>query len=317
MQRTGLTGLLACAALLVACTGTAPLAPKAVDLNRAGSDALAAGDLETAEARFALALEYHPRFVEALTNLGLVEMQRGNLARARLHFERARRINSDLAQPHHALGVLAERERRPDVAAEHYRDSLKVNPGFGPSRANLGRLLFAAGRYDDAREQFLRLVEVDPGQLAGRTGLAETLLMLGREAESDAVVDKARQDFGDAPEIALLLARRGIRHGAFAEPESLLLPLTSMRDDNARAAWSWIATARLARNDLHGAFEAAEKAFSLDRDDPVATYVVAMALRSKKDRRALAWLERAHLLAPHNDVVSSELERARAEEKRH
>jgi hypothetical protein len=40
-----------------------------------------------------------------------------------------------------------------------------------------------------------------------------------------------------------------------------------------------------------------------------------MALRTKGDRRALAWLERAHLLAPHNAVVSNELEKARAEEK--
>src|SRR5262245_19157524 len=117
---------------LLGCTGTAPLPPKAVELNQAGTEALAQGNLETAEARFALALEFHPRFVEALTNLGLVEMQRGNLTRATLLFERARRINSDLAQPHHALGVLAERERRPDVAAGHYRDALRVNPGFGP-----------------------------------------------------------------------------------------------------------------------------------------------------------------------------------------
>jgi tetratricopeptide (TPR) repeat protein len=315
MVPTGLVAVFACSLLGLGCTGTAPLAPKAVALNRAGSEALASGDLETAEARFALALEYHPRFVEALTNLGLVEMQRGNLARARLHFERARRINSDLAQPHHALGVLEERERRPDLAAEHYRDALKVNPGFGPSRANLGRVLFAAGRYDEAREQFLRLVEVDPGQLGGRVGLAETLLQLGRESESDAVVDKARDDFGDAPEITLLLARREVRRGAFAEAETALLPVAAGRDDNARAAWGWIATARLARSDLTGAFEAAEKAFALDRDDPVATYVVAMALRAKKDRRALAWLERAHLLSPQNDVVATELERARTEAK--
>jgi tetratricopeptide (TPR) repeat protein len=313
MQRIGLVGFLAGVALSAGCAGTAPLAPKAVALNRAGSEALAAGDLETAEARFALALEYHPRFVEALTNLGLVEMQRGNLARARLHFERARRINSDLAQPHHALGVLAERERRPDVAAEHYRDALKVNPGFGPSRANLGRILFAAGRYHEAREQFLRLVQVDPTSLAGRTGLAETLLQLGRDAESDAVVDQARDDFGDTPELALLFARRSIRRGAFEEAEAALLPLASARDDNARAAWSWIAAARLARSDLPGAFEAAEKAFTLDRDDPLATYVVAMALRAKKDRRAVAWLERAHLLSPQNEIVATELEKARSE----
>jgi len=268
---------------------------------------------EQAEARFALALEYHPRFVEALTNLGLVEMQRGNLARARLQFERARRINPDLAQPHHALGVLAERERRPDIAADHYRDALKVNPGFGPSRANLGRVLFAAGRFHEAREQFLRLVEVDPGQLAGRTGLVETLLQLGREDDSNTVLDKAHDDFGDVPTVLLLLARRSIRRGAFDEAEAILLPLTRERDDNARAAWGWIATARLARSDVNGALDAADSAFRLDRDDAVATYVVAMALRSKKDHRALAWLERAHLLAPNNGLVSAEIERARAE----
>ena len=69
------------------CSGTTPLPAKAAELNRAGAHALAEGDLTTAEARFALALEYHPKFVEALTNLGLVEMQRGNLARARLLME--------------------------------------------------------------------------------------------------------------------------------------------------------------------------------------------------------------------------------------
>jgi tetratricopeptide (TPR) repeat protein len=297
------------------CAGTAPLQPKAVQLNRAGTEALAAGDLETAEARFALALEYHPRFVEALVNLGVVEMQRGNFARARLEFERARRINADLAQPHHALGVLAERERRPDVAAEHYREALKVNPGFGSSRANLARMLFAAARYDEAREQFLRLVEADPGLLAGRAGLAETLLQLDRQEESDAVVDKALHDLGQAPELGLLVARRKIRQGDSAAAETMLLALTGSSDDNARAAWSWVAMARLSRGDSTGALEACERTFALDRNDALATYVVAMALRSTGDGRALAWLERAHLLAPHNAVVEGELQRARLETK--
>jgi tetratricopeptide (TPR) repeat protein len=293
------------------CAGTAPLQPKAVQLNRAGTEALAAGDLPLAEARFALALEYHPRFVEALVNLGLTEMQRGNFERARVLFERARRINSDLAQPHHALGVLAERERRPDVAAEHYREALRVNPGFAASRANLARMLYAAGRYDDAREQFLRLVEVEPTSLVGRTGLAETLLQLGRDDESDAVVDRAVRDFGNRPELLLLDARRRLRRGDAVAAQAVLLPLTGAKDDNARAAWSWIAMARLSLGDHAGALEACESAFALDRDDALATYVVAMTLRATHDNRALTWLERAHLLSPHNAVLSDELTRAR------
>jgi tetratricopeptide (TPR) repeat protein len=298
-------------ALCLAC-GTAPLAPKAVALNQAGTEALAQGNLEIAEARFALALEFHPRFVEALTNLGLVEMQRGNLTRAKILFERARRINADIAQPHHALGVVAERERRPDIASDHYREALRVNPGFGPSRANLARMFFAAARYDEAREQFTRLVEVEPSLLAGRTGLAETLLQLGREAESDDVLERARENFGETPEIVVLEARRHLRRGSIAEAESLLLPLTQGHDDTARAAWSWVAAGRLAAGDRAGALHAAERAFLLDRNDAVATFVVAIALAEAKDPRAASWLERARALAPRSPMLALELARVRS-----
>ena len=138
------------------CAGTAPLPPQAVALNRAGAEALAKGDLETADARFSLALEYSPRFVEALVNQGLLELQRGNFERARELLMRARRLNTDVAQPHHALGILAERQARPDEASRHYYDALAVDPGFAPSRAPLARLLFDAGMLDDALSQFRR-----------------------------------------------------------------------------------------------------------------------------------------------------------------
>jgi tetratricopeptide (TPR) repeat protein len=305
MRSLWLLGLFFLASVSLACAGAAPLAPKAVTLNQAGAEALAQGNLELAEARFALALEFHPRFVEALANLGLVEMQRGNLTRAKLLFERARRINADLAQPHHALGVVAERERRPDIAADHYREALRVNPGFGPSRANLGRMLFAAARYHEAREQFARLVEVEPALLAGHTGLAETLLQLGREEESDAVLDRAHAAFGGAPELILLDARRSLRHGAYADAEAHLTALAEGNDDTARAAFSWLAAARLASGDPTGALSAAEKALRLDKNDAIATYVVAMTLADTNDPRAPAWLERARALSPRNPVLAA------------
>ena len=44
--------------LLAACAGAAPLPPKAIQLNDQGTQALAEGDLETASARFEVALEY-------------------------------------------------------------------------------------------------------------------------------------------------------------------------------------------------------------------------------------------------------------------
>jgi tetratricopeptide (TPR) repeat protein len=176
--------LLALPIFCLGCAGSAPLPAKALDLNQAGVAALAAGDLETADARFSLALEYNPHFVEALTNQGLVELQRGNFDRARKLFTRARRLNPDVAQPHHALGVLAERERRPDLASENYYEALRVDPGFAPARSNLAHLLYEGGLYEDALVQFKRLVEVTPDDPEAFAGLAGTLLHLERVGAS-------------------------------------------------------------------------------------------------------------------------------------
>ena len=46
--------------LLVACKSAVPLPEKALALNSSGIEALGRGDLETADARFSLALEYSP-----------------------------------------------------------------------------------------------------------------------------------------------------------------------------------------------------------------------------------------------------------------
>jgi Flp pilus assembly protein TadD len=282
----------------VACKGAAPLPPKAIELNRTGVEALEAGDLETADARFALALEYNPRFVEPLVNQGLVELQRGNFKRARQLLSRARRINADIAQPHHGLGVLSEREHRPDIASKHYREALAVDPGFAPARNNLARLLFAAGQYEHAREEFKRLVEVAPDEPAGYSGLAESLLHLNRTIEADAIVREGYKKFPDSAELTMLQARTLLRGGNPDAAVEMLTPLARGRDDTAVIALGWLATAELARNQPRFAVGAAKKALSLDPHDPVAVYALATALSELGDPGAAAWVERAKKLAP-------------------
>ncbi len=297
---------------LPACTGAAPLPPKALALNRAGVEALQHGDLETADARFSLALEYNPHFVEALTNMGLVEMQRGNFDRARELLKRARKLNPDIAQPHHGLGVLAEREHRPDVAEKHYRAALSVDPGFAPSRANLARLLFRTGRIERARIQFKRLVEVAPEDPAGYEGLAESLLRLGRFRESEQITEKASGLFPGSAEICILSARAKLRHGHAGEALEMLSPLADSHDDTAVAALGWIATAELALGHPERAARTAERALRLEPGDPVSVYALAMALHALRDPGAHAWLVRAQRLSPDNPEITRALAGERA-----
>ena len=266
--------LLALLAVATGCSTVPPLPPKAAELNRAGAEALAEGDLELAAARLNVAIEYSPRFTEAWVNLGLVEMKKGHFDKALKALGKARSFNADLPAPHHALGVLDEYRHKEGGAEKHYRAALKVDPGFAASRANLARLLFARGAFEEANEQFLRLTEVAPNEIAGFSGLVESLLRLGREGEADDVLAKARARFGETEEFLLLHGRQLLRRGAFVEAEQVFGRVSGSADEERRAAaWAWIAVSRLERNDREAARAAARESQKLDAKNPVAGFV--------------------------------------------
>jgi tetratricopeptide (TPR) repeat protein len=292
--------------LLAGCASSAPLPPKAIELNQSGAAALAAGDLTTAEARIGLALEYNDRFVEAWVNYGLIELRRGNFREAEKHFKRARDINPDLPTPHHGLGLLFDKRGVPKEAEKNYREALKVDPGFTASRVNLGKDLFADGRFDEAQEQYLRLTQVAPETLEGWLGLVECLWQLERGKDAGIVLENAHRIFGDGvPELQMLLGRHLLREDKYEAAEGLFANLTTHADPSRRAhAWSWIAFARIGMSDPDGAVRAASEALKIDRDQSVATYAMGLALRMKGSPEAEGWLERSHQLSPRNAAVA-------------
>jgi len=294
--------------VLVGCSAGAPLPPTAAALNAAGVSALAQGDLETADAHLSLALEYSPRFVEALVNLGLVELERGNFTRARTLFERARRANPDMAQPHHALGILAEREHRPDRASAHYYEALRVDPGFAVARDNLARLLFAGGFVEEALVQYQRLVALVPGDPHAGAGLVEALVRLHRYDEADRWLDSLLVQTPDAPELGLLEARRALRHGDRAQAFARLRSLGERHDELGAAALGFLASAELSEGNTEQAVRTARHALALDPNSTVATYTLALALGALASPDAVAWVRRARRTAP-NDPLLTELER--------
>jgi Flp pilus assembly protein TadD len=276
MKAAAIFGLLAA---LASCASTVRLPRQAIELNTAGAQALLRGDLPAAEACFSVALEYSPRFVEAWVNLGYVELRRGNFEQARRDFTKGRDLNQDIPAPHHALGLWADKAGRGEEAEKYYRSALKVDPGFVPARANLARRLFARGQYEDAREQFQRLEHVAPDVVDGWAGEGETLLQLGRGAEADEVVTRARERFGDAPALMLLVGRQMLARGEWTDAEAVLAPLVGERDrGRACAALAWIAVGRVGRGDVAGALAAARAALAIDRDDETARYALTLAL---------------------------------------
>jgi tetratricopeptide (TPR) repeat protein len=291
------------ALLLAGCTAGVPLPPRAVALNNAGIEALAAGDLEGADAQLSLALEYSPTFVDALVNLGLVELQRGNFERARTLFTRARRLNPDVAQPHHALGVLAERTGRPDQASAHYYEALRVDPGFSPARANLCRLLFAAGLLDEALVQYRRLLATTPADSAARAGMIETLERLGRHTEAGTELSRALAADPGSRELRLLEGRSLLRRGQVEQALERLVSLAERSDELGARALAFAGAAELARGNVARAAGAARAALAVSPDDAVAIYVLALALERAGSPDAAPWLERARAILPRDPLL--------------
>ncbi|MBK6812268.1 MAG: tetratricopeptide repeat protein [Sandaracinaceae bacterium] len=85
--------------------GLPPVAVAAQRHNDAGTELLAGNHLDDAEARFRLALEYHPHFAEAHLNLGLVLLARGRQGEAGEHLRTAVELDEDYAEAHGNLGV--------------------------------------------------------------------------------------------------------------------------------------------------------------------------------------------------------------------
>lgn len=292
--------LVALACCAAACSSAPPLPPAALAHNAAGAEALAQGDLETASANLEVAVEYNPEFVDAVTNLGLVEMGRGNFDRARQLFERAKRLNPDFAQPHHSLGVLAELEHRPDVASEHYEAALKIDPGFAAARGNLARLLLQAGHVEHAMLQFRKLVQVDALHAVGHAGLTECLIKLDRLHEAEAQLEQARSLLGDLPQLTLQQARLELQRGELDRARATLAPLTRGHDDVAVAALAWSAVADLGASQAESALAHARRAYALDPEHPLTLYALAIALDDLQDAERVAWLERARAANPGN-----------------
>jgi Tfp pilus assembly protein PilF len=257
-------------ALLCACASSAPLPAKAIALNQAGAEAAARGDLSTAEARLALALEYNPKFTEAWVNLGLVELRRGNLERANADFREARKLNEDLPTPHHGLGLVAERRGEALEAESYYRAALRVDPGFAAARINLARSLFARQKFEESRSEFLRLTQVAPDQVSGFAGLAETLLRLVRVAEAKASLDEAETRFPKSPELALVRGRVALSEERFDDARAALEIAATARDRFVLAsALAHLGLLALGRGDRAEAQRLAARAGEQNKEDPM------------------------------------------------
>lgn len=122
-----------------------------------------AGDFETAEHQFRLAIELEPNMAAALTNLGNLVHRQGELEEARRLYERA--LEHDPSQPEarYNLANLLEDLGETDLAIAELRKVCAAAPEFADAHYNLGIMLAQVGGTAQAKQYLERYLELDAG----------------------------------------------------------------------------------------------------------------------------------------------------------
>ncbi len=117
---------------------------------------------------------------------------------AELEFQRALRLNPNLAQTRHWHAMFLAARRRFDEALTEIHRARELDPLSLVVQCGIARILHFAGRYEEAKAEYERLLKLDPSFIRARLDLTMTLLAMGRYREAREGLDKTDQSSMEA-----------------------------------------------------------------------------------------------------------------------
>ena len=159
----------------------------------------------------------------ALTGLAMIEVARGQIDDAIIHFRHALGLRDGNAAAHYGLGLALSQQRKTDEAIEHWQKSLELQADNLNARNNLGAALAGIGRTPEAIEQWQQALAFDPDNGNAANNLAWVFAtspdaILRDGAKAVAYAKRATQvPGGDNPLVYRTLAAAYAENRQFAE----------------------------------------------------------------------------------------------------
>ena len=132
--------------------------------NNLGVVQLDKGNLDNAINDYERALQLHPEYPEALYNLGSAVLQKGKTDKAIELCEKALKLQPTDADAQVVLGNALMSRQDVDSAITHYRQALKLRPDDPNAHHNLGIALQQQGQLEEAAREFERAGEGSPNR---------------------------------------------------------------------------------------------------------------------------------------------------------
>jgi predicted CXXCH cytochrome family protein len=142
------------------------------------------GDRQGSAAELLTALRIYPRFLRALTYLGITYAESGDPATAAGILNSAARLYPNDAGAHFNLGIAYGATGTGDEIGE-YRRALEIDPDLVPVYLNLGAALYNKGQYEDAIQVYRKGIEINPLVASLHYSLGVALQHEGKKQEAE------------------------------------------------------------------------------------------------------------------------------------
>ena len=156
------------------------------------SDAMAAGRLDEAIAKFGQIVAKAPTCRDCYYNLGLANAKKGQYAEAEAAFLKVVQLAPSSADAYTGLANIYNAQKKFDQAAQASAKAAELSGGAGGAGAesayNQGVVMWNAGKYAEAKAQFEAAVKADPSMAMAHYQLGMANLNLGQ-------IPQARQAF--------------------------------------------------------------------------------------------------------------------------
>jgi tetratricopeptide (TPR) repeat protein len=290
-----IVALLVCAALAVADQRPASDFARGVQLQRSG-------DLHGARAAYEAALRANPRSVEALSNLGMVQLTLGRHEEAIQCFSQALAIQPELPGVRQYLGLAYYKGGEFARARTELETVIRKQPRDAKSQHLLGLVRLGEGDLEHAVTELNKAVLLEPGNVAAAQTLATTWLALRNTAEAKKVLDGplSRVDTADTRMI------RGLYHHATRDYKQSLAHLRSAAELNPQMPTLpyHLARAHLALGDLESAHQQLLREVARNPDSWNANaYLGWVLVKLNRPEEALVPLQEALVRQPEHSAL--------------
>jgi tetratricopeptide (TPR) repeat protein len=153
------------------------------------------GQLDAAIAAYQKALRLNPNMAEAYLNMGAALAAQGKQTEAIAAYRQAITRNPNIPQAHHNLGNALAQQGQYDEAIAAYQQAIRINPNYAKAYFNLGNIQAKQGQTEPAIANWQQAIRTNPNFAEAYANLGITLNRQGRRQEATEALKKARDLF--------------------------------------------------------------------------------------------------------------------------